>query len=486
MTELKYMRSLMQWVIVVILIWSTTAFTSCNHVSKNNVGYGDDSNCSENNEKNIWVLSDIHVMAPELFHGTDKAEGVSQSSKPLPYSAEILDWVVDSALSANPNLVLITGDLTEFGDMVSHKQVVRKLSQLRSAGIKVAVVPGNHDIDNTADSTSSQQFAELYKDLGYDLAYARDTASLSYVCEPLDGLVLLCIDTASGSINEPTLTWLIDQTDKARAKKKQVVAMLHYNVTELYDRQSFMQRKYILTNYKDVRQKLMQHGIHLVFTGHTHVNDIAQFRTEADSLVDVETGSLLAYPNGWRRIRVNGDFTKWDFSMGYVKRIPSLADVQKVSYQYCLNSLISIVRGNADVFWPALERKRSVLDNFKLNKAVIPETADEFRKWFVNGMGDKMYEALIMHFEGDEDKNPRSEALIKELKETLMDMFRKRFTAYQVPADKKYFLLLFANAYYNKTFQLQMESMLSDKNQLSEDDMLSMTDDLNTTLYIGK
>ena len=65
-------------------------------------------------------------------------------------------------------------------------------------------------------------------------------------------------------------------------------------------------------------------------------------------------------------------------------------------------------------------------------------------------------------------------------------MFRKRFTAYQVPADKKYFLLLFANAYYNKTFQLQMESMLSDKNQLSEDDMLSMTDDLNTTLYIGK
>ena len=57
MTELKYMRSLMQWVIVVILIWSTTAFTSCNHVSKNNVGYGDDSNCSENNEKNIWVLS---------------------------------------------------------------------------------------------------------------------------------------------------------------------------------------------------------------------------------------------------------------------------------------------------------------------------------------------------------------------------------------------------------------------------------------------
>ena len=480
------MRSLMQWVIVVILIWSTTAFTSCNHVSNNNVGYGDDSNCSENNEKNIWVLSDIHVMAPELFHGTDKAEGVSQSSKPLPYSAEILDWVVDSALSANPNLVLITGDLTEFGDMVSHKQVVRKLSQLRSAGIKVAVIPGNHDIDNTADSTSSQQFAELYKDLGYNLAYARDKASLSYVCEPLDGLVLLCVDTASGCINDSTLTWLMDKADKARAKGKQVVAMQHHNITEHYDRQSIMQRRYILKNYKEVRQKMMQHGIHMVFTGHTHVNDIAQYWTEADSIVDVETGSLLAYPNAWRKIKVNEDFTKWDFSVGYVKKIPSVADVQKVSYQLCMNTLPRLVKGNADVFWPALDSKRSILTNIKLDGAIIPTTLQEFREWFAEGLGDKISQALIMHIEGNEINNPQSAALVNDIRETLVDMFRKRFADYHVPADKSTLLLLFVGAYYNKNLRLQMESMLTDTNQLSEEEVSSITDDLNTKLYIGK
>ena len=460
----------MQWVIAVILIWSPMVFSSCHHVANKAAEHGDDSDHPDNNEKTIWVLSDIHV----------------NSMKPLQYSVEIQDWVVDSALSAKPNLVLITGDLTENGDMESHKQVASRLNQLRSAGIKVAVIPGNHDIDNTADSTSSQQFAELYKDLGYNMAFARDKASLSYVCEPLDGLVLLCIDTASGCMNESTLTWLLDQADKARAKDKQVVAMQHHNITEHYDRQSIMQRRYILKNYKEVRQKMMQHGIRMVFSGHTHVNDIAQYRTDAESLVDVETGSLLSYPNAWRKIKVNKDFTKWDLSIGYVKEIPSLADVQKVSYQHCLNSLPSIVKANADIFWPALDSKRRILTSIKLDGAVIPTTLEEFREWFTEGLGDKISQAFIMHFEGNESKNPQSAALINDIRETLIDMFRKRFADHHVPADKSNLLQLFVGAYYNKNLRLQIESMLTDTNQLSEEDLSSITDDLNTELHLGK
>jgi 3',5'-cyclic AMP phosphodiesterase CpdA len=477
---------MMQWVIAVILIWSPTVFTSCNYVSNKTLGNGDDSDRSDNNVKTIWVLSDIHVMAPELFQGTGKAEEMSQNSKLLQYSAEILDKLIASALSTKPDLLLITGDLTENGDLVSHQHVVSKLSQLRSAGIKVVVIPGNHDIDHTADPTSSQQFAEMYKNLGYNLAYARDKASLSYVCEPFDGLVLLCIDTASGKINESTLTWMLDQADKARAKGKQVVALQHHNIAEHYDRQSSMQRRYILKNYKEMSQKMMQHGIHMVFTGHTHVNDIAQYRTDTDSIVDVETGSLLAYPNAWRKINVNEDFTKWDFSMGYVKKIPSTADVQKLSYQVCMNSLPSIVRGNADVLWPALDRKRGILTNIKLDGAIIPTTLEEFRDWFAKGLGDKICQALIMHIEGNEGKNPKSAALTNDIRETLIDMFRKRFAEYNVPDDKANLLLLFVGAYYNKSYRLQMESMLTDTNQLSEENLSNITDDLNTVLYLGK
>ena len=297
---------------------------------------------------------------------------------------------------------------------------------------------------------------------------------------------MLCIDTAPGSIKESTLTWLLDHADKARAKGKQVVALQHHNIAEHYDRQGRMQHRYILKNYKEVRNKMMQHGIHMVFTGHTHVNDIAQYRTDADSLVDVETGSLSAYPNAWRKIKVNEDFTKWDFSVSYVKKIPSIANVQKLSYQLCMNSLPSIVKGNADVLWPALDSKRSVLTNLQLDGAIIPTTLEEFREWFAEGMGDKICQALIMHIEGNEGKNPKSAVLINDLRETLIDMFRKRFADLNVPNDKATMLLLFVSAYYNKSFRLQMESMLTDTNQLSEEDLSSITDDLNTKLYLGK
>ena len=469
------MNRLIQWMIAAVLICCAIVFTSCHY---------DSNSSTDNKEKTIWILSDIHVMAPELFQGTDKAEEEKQNTKLLLYSAEILDWVVDSALNTKPDLVLITGDLTENGDLLSHKEVVRELSRLLSAGIKVAVIPGNHDIDNTADSSSSQQFAALYKNLGYHMAYARDKASLSYVCEPFDGLVLLCIDTASGSINESSLTWLLDQADKARDKGKQVVALQHYNIIEHYDRQSSMQRRYILGNYKEVGQKMMQHDIHMVFTGHTHVNDIAQYRADGDYLMDVETGSLVAYPNAWRIIKVNEDFTQWDFSIGYVKKIPSLADIQKLSYQLCMNALTGIVKANADVLWPALDRRRSVLTNLQLDGDIIPTSIEEFREWYAEGMGDNMSQAFIMHFEGNEGKNPRSATLIKDLRETLVNMFRKRFAEHHVPDDKAAILNLFVGAYYDKGFRLQMESMLTDTNQLSEEGLSSITDDLNLELYL--
>jgi len=161
------------------------------------------------NFKSIIVLSDIHVMAPQLLEkrGTAYNNYLSQDPKLLEYSGEVLECLVGEMLQRNPDLVIIPGDLTKDGELVSHQLVVKALSRLRSANIPVVVVPGNHDIDNPegyyfngdatrpAERTSPEQFKSLYADFGYNQAYAKDPASLSFVCEPLEGLVLLCIDT---------------------------------------------------------------------------------------------------------------------------------------------------------------------------------------------------------------------------------------------------------------------------------------------------
>lgn len=241
-----------------ILLAFSMSLISCN----NDLGELDNPTADVNtpkkdpNFKSIIVMSDIHVMAPQLLEnrGTAYENYLSQDPKLLEYSGEVLEYLVGESLRRNPDLVIIPGDLTKDGELVSHQLVVSILGRLRSADIPVIVVPGNHDIDNPegyyfdgdntrpADRTSTEQFKTLYADFGYNQAYAKGPASLSFVCEPLEGLVLLCIDTnkyennlylergdaknnnqTSGRIRPATLTWMLAEADKARTLGKQVV-----------------------------------------------------------------------------------------------------------------------------------------------------------------------------------------------------------------------------------------------------------------------
>ena len=465
------------------------AFTSCAYVADNAVNHNDDADSQEQTERTIWVLSDIHVMTPELLNSQYQADDATKDPKMLLYSTEILDKLVGDALSAKPDMMLITGDLTENGDQKSHQLVASTLGKLVSEGIKVVVIPGNHDIDNPDGSTTPQQFAELYKDLGFNMAYAKDAASLSYACEPFDGLVLLCIDTASGSIGDTTMKWLLDQADKAHEKGKQVVVMQHHNVMEHYDGKSSLQKENVLKNYEEVADKMLKNGIHLVFSGHAHIPDIAQYRENldagVDSLVEVETGSLLTYPNGWRIIKVNGSFKKWNINTQYVKSIPSLADVSKVSYKLYEDALPDIMKKHIDAFWPVFDSYRYVLTDTNLPEDILPTNIEDFREWFMEGMGEQMCKGFLLHISGNEENNPDAKKLIADFKDGMENMVRKRLVDNNVDAETTDMLMLFVSATHEVLFRPKVQSLLTDTNQV-DTDFSSSTDDLNVELNIGK
>ena len=465
------------------------AFTSCAYVADNAANHNDDADSQDQTERTIWVLSDIHVMAPELLNDEYQADDAVKDPKMLLYSPEILDKLVGDALSAKPDMMLITGDLTENGDQKSHKLVANTLGKLVSEGIKVLVIPGNHDIDNPDGSISPQQFAELYKDLGFNMAYAKDAASLSYACEPFDGLVLLCIDTASGTIGDATMKWLLDQADKAHEGGKQVVVMQHHNVMEHYDGKSSLQKENVLTNYEEVAGKMMKHGIHLVFSGHAHMPDIAQYRKELDagidSLVEVETGSLLTYPNGWRIIKVNGSFKKWDVNTQHIKSIPSIADVRKVSYKLYEDALPDIMKNHIDAFWPVFDSYRYVLKDANLSESILPTNIEDFRVWFMEGMGDQMCKGFLLHISGNEENNPEAAKLREDFKVAMENMVLKRLVENNVGDEVKDVLMAFVSATYEVLFRPKVESLLTDTNQV-DTNVSSSTDDLNVELNIGK
>ena len=97
---------------------------------------------------------------------------------------------------------------------------------------------------------------------------------------------------------------MLDEADKARALGKQVVLVQHHNIVQHHDAQATLQSAYIIEDYVNVSKQLMKHGIHMAFTGHTHLQNIAQYRTittkaQPDSLVDVSTGSVLYSSKDW-------------------------------------------------------------------------------------------------------------------------------------------------------------------------------------------
>ena len=96
----------------------------------------------------IMLISDPHVLAPELI--INKGEALDNTNrldrKLNEYSSAIFDEVIATALKEKPDLFLISGDLTKDGELLSHQYVVQKLYELKEAGIRALVVPGNHDM----------------------------------------------------------------------------------------------------------------------------------------------------------------------------------------------------------------------------------------------------------------------------------------------------------------------------------------------------
>jgi len=279
----------------------------------------------------IAVLSDIHYMDPSLLPDTGSTafkEYLKTDGKLLAESDAIMKEVIGELLQARPkpDLVLIPGDLTKDGELVSHQSVSKYLSQLINAGIKVRVIDGNHDINNPHSyrymgSTTQKVanidpagFKTIYENCGYSDALYTDPSSLSYVSEPLPGLWLIAIDACKywdgipfslmvgGSIKQETMTWILARVAEAEAKGKTVFGMMHPGILNHFTNEDIMFKGFVVDRSSTVSDSLMNAGLRVMLTGHFHANDIVKKTSGNTFLFDIETGSTVVYPCPYRMI----------------------------------------------------------------------------------------------------------------------------------------------------------------------------------------
>jgi len=284
----------------------------------------------------VAIVSDIHYMHPSLLD-SNGASGLAfqtylnNDPKLLQYSDIVFRKVMAQLLVAKPDILLVPGDITKDGEKIGHQAIAGFFDRLRSQGIAVYVMPGNHDINNSkakryvgdnaypVEMTSKNDFETIYANFGYKNAIARDPNSLSYVVQLQPGLRLLSIDAskyedygpdgdvAEGRIKPGTLTWMLAQLAQAKKQNVRIFAMMHHNLIEHYAGQSQLDPGYVVDDYQRIVDTLMEAGLRVIFTGHYHAQDISSYTYKGNTLYDIETGSLVTAPIPYRIITINNN-----------------------------------------------------------------------------------------------------------------------------------------------------------------------------------
>ena len=447
---------------------------------------------TQNKPYQILVISDTHLLAPELYDDGEAAQRLAQNDMKLVLeSDELMRNTVDWVIKQKPDLLLITGDLTFNGEQASHQRLATHLARLAQNGVPTLVIPGNHDISNpnakqykgnkatTAPSITRDEFAQIYAPYGYK-GSRRDPASLSYVSEPIPGLVVLAIDsnrdeenrltargdstnhyTNAGRIKPQTLQWLREQAQQAREQGKHVVAMMHHHLLEHIDGEAQYLKDYIIVDHDAVAQTLADCGVHALFTGHLHITDAVTNGT----LTEIATGSLSTYPMPLRiatidrsldSLRIDTQFA----SFGLSERL------QKQGREQVERNVPAEAHLLVNKMWPQIKSRYDRLTSFLTANGVdltnVPSGPHEAAKLLVNRLQKPFTQILLSVTRGGEDPQ-QAEAIYTAVKKGIQDMAADMFPP-QLADDMGNFLIDNLMPRIEPT----MHSALEDRNQVGK------------------
>lgn len=255
------------------------------------------------------VVSDLHIALPHTVWDSPNRFHLVEVSIPA------FEQILAGLMVEQPDFLLLPGDLVQHGERENHQWMAERLAQLP---FPTYVVPGNHDVVNAqgnlpGDETGKDRialadFPKIYQQFGYT-----DGQQLYYQTEILPGVHLIGLNSnafdetgeqiGTGVIDDTQLAWLDAQLEALAGKF--VMVMVHHNVLEHLPNQSQTKlgQRYMIQNAPELVARLQAAKVPVAFTGHLHVQDIAQ----ADNFYAITTGSLVSYPHPYRLMSLETD-----------------------------------------------------------------------------------------------------------------------------------------------------------------------------------
>ena len=368
----------------------------------------------------IAVISDSHFMSSKIAQPSKSLEKFeSTTDRKIEDLHAVLNQVFSNLQNYQPDLLLITGDLTNNGERESHLDFAAYLKTLANKGTRIFVVPGNHDVNvpnakayigDTPYPTSNvlaKEFEQIYAPYGYANATQRDSASLSYLAEINDSTWLLAIDSnrykeqttttiSSGRILKETMRWSLEILKEAKSKGILVLGMMHHGLVEHMPYQSVFFPAYLIDNWESNAQLLADSGLKVIFTGHFHSNDITSLTSPKGNIIyDIETGSLAGYPFPYRLMTLQNNILKIE-----TKFVASIPGKPNLNQEYQLKTEKTINR----------------IAHSKIESMSLPIPPD-----MKDAVVDLIVKMQLLHMKGDEKLDKDMLQMIERLSNIIGD-----------------------------------------------------------------
>ncbi|MDP4089782.1 MAG: metallophosphoesterase [Bacillota bacterium] len=267
----------------------------------------------------FFVTSDIHYLAKDLTDGGEAFQKFFNTGdgRELNYIAPLLSAFTRDIKDKKPDVLIVSGDLTNNGEKESHLELAKRLEEIKKSGTLVYVIPGNHDILNpyargfrgseqyVTDSINDNDFSNIYGDFGYNDAVLRDSASLSYLAAPSEDVWLLMLDTAKyesnmaagtpeadGEIRSETFQWIKKCSALAKQHHARLIAVMHHSLMD----HGAVTKDYTLNNSRQAIEAFQAADIELSLTGHIHLQDIKSHESGGKTIYDIASSCFGKYP----------------------------------------------------------------------------------------------------------------------------------------------------------------------------------------------
>lgn len=313
----------------------------------------------------LTVISDIHYYSKKTgVSGKAYDFANAKSQKLLADCPEVLEAAFRQiAKDQRSEIVLLSGDTTNNGEVDSHRECLALLRRLKDAGKRVYVLTSTHDYQESGETEGyagdekiqvpalrREELWELYRPFGPDEALAVHRESMSYIVQLAEGYRLFALnDDSNGAgksgFSDECFQWIAQQARKAREEGQFIIAMTHHPMLSPSPFYSIIGAGDMMGDHARRVQEFADLGIQFMLTGHTHMQDVSYAVSEKGNLFyDLSTPALCGYPGTIRQLTLDPAAGEVRLSTDLITEPVALDLGEKTLQEHFTDQFIGMIR----------------------------------------------------------------------------------------------------------------------------------------------